>query len=57
MPHKVHVLRAIKTNEASHIARIKGQVEPGPDADFEYAAVSSRNDTAAIGSEVSPAHR
>jgi hypothetical protein len=28
-----------------------------PDADFENAAIGGRNDMAAIGSKVSPAHR
>ncbi len=46
-----------KTNQVFHIAGVKRQIETRPYADFEYAAVGSRNNTAAIGGEVSPPHR
>jgi hypothetical protein len=39
-----------------HVARVVWQVETGTDADFEHAALGCRDDTAAIGSEISLLH-
>jgi hypothetical protein len=51
MLHSVQVVTTV-----SMLARIEWQVEPGTDADFEYATFGGWHNTAAIGSEISLPH-
>jgi hypothetical protein len=47
--------RGFEADYVRYVARIEQQVEPRADANFEHAALGRRDDTAAIGSEISPA--
>jgi len=41
--------RGIEANKAFYFVRVKRQIKPRPDADFEHATLGRRNDAAAIG--------
>src|SRR5262249_27026268 len=49
--------RGFEADYVRYVARIEQQVEPRADANFEHAALGCRDDTAAIGSEISLPHR
>jgi hypothetical protein len=49
--------RRIKSDHLTRVRRIKWQVEPGTDSNFEHAILGGRDDTVAIGSQVLLPHR